>query len=474
MLSIRLTRRPGGAPLQPPVAKELTPSGLSIGRGETCDLVLEDPLRLVSRQHAVLEAVAADAARIRCVSSNASLSVNGEAVPPGGDRPVAPGDRIGIGAFELTIEHSGTAEPAAADEAIKAGHEVPPDAVPPEAPSGPAAEPPALGAAMAAAQPSPRAPSRLDRWFDLADPPANDARPPAPPVSAGPPVPSASTTPGSASGTVTPGSGSGTVPPGSASGAVPPGTAQAASAAPAESAPAPKPARKRRSAAAPAMPESGTPATPSLQAAFLAGAGLDAGTRLDPDPQWARHAGALLRSLSQGSYELLRGRAITKQSIRAEGTRIAARDNNPLKFAPDAAEYLRLLLDPQGRPGFLSPLAALDEVHDDLRRHQVAMMAGMRAAVFELIKRLGPEATEAAEGPATGAGRWLPGQREARLWQRHCQEHAALMASLDDAFEAAFGRAFLQAYEAQARRSVESAAPSPAGDRADSGADGAP
>lgn len=472
MLSIRLTRRPGGAPLQPPLAKDLTPSGLSIGRGETCDLVLEDPLRLVSRQHAVLEAVAADAARIRCVSSNASLHVNGETVPPGGERLVAPGDRIGIGAFELTIERSSTAEPAAAGAVIEAGHDVPPDAAPPPAPHGPAADPPAPGAAMPAAQPSPRAPSRLDRWFDLADPPANDAPPPVPPAEAkaeanaeakaearadAAPLTARERAPA-------------TVPP------VPPATSQPTpAAAPAdERAPAPKPARKRRSAAAPATPDTGPPAAPSLQAAFLAGAGLDAATRLDPDPQWALHAGALLRSLSQGSYELLRGRAITKQSIRAEGTRIAARDNNPLKFAPDAEEYLRLLLDPQGRPGFLSPLAALDEVHDDLRRHQVAMMAGMRAAVFELIKRLGPEATEEAEGPATGAGRWLPGQREARLWQRHCQEHAALMASLDDAFEAAFGRAFLQAYEAQARRSSASAAASPAGDRADAGTDGSP
>ena len=472
MLSIRLTRRPGGAPLQPSLAQELTPRGLSIGRGETCDLVLDDPLRLVSRQHAVLEAVAADAARIRCVSSNASLSVNGEAVPPGGERPVAPGDRIGIGAFELTIERSSTGAPTADDAAIGAGQDVPAASEPPQSSTGPATDPLSMGAASPAVQPSPRPAPRLDRWFDLADSPANGARPPVAPAEANAEADAKADAKAQADAAPlaarvrTPA----TVPP------VPPATSQPtpASAAAGESAAAPKPARKRRSAAAPVTPDTGTAGAPSLQAAFLAGAGLDATTRLDPDPQWAQHAGALLRSLSRGSYELLRGRAITKQSIRAEGTRIAARDNNPLKFAPDAEEYLRLLLDPQGRPGFLSPLAALDEVHDDLRRHQVAMMAGMRAAVFELIKRLGPEATEAAEGPATGAGRWLPGQREARLWQRHCQEHAALMASLDDAFEAAFGRAFLLAYEAQARRSAESAAPSPAGDRGKGETDGAP
>jgi type VI secretion system FHA domain protein len=205
----------------------------------------------------------------------------------------------------------------------------------------------------------------------------------------------------------------------------------------------------------------------ALRAAFLQGAALDASTRLEPAPTWAAHAGALLRSLTAGTYDLLQSRAVTKQSIRAEGTRIAARHNNPLKFAPDATECLRLLLDAQGKPGFLEPLQALREAHEDLQLHQVAMVAGMRAAVFELISRLGPEATEAAEGPPTGPGKWISSLRDAALWRRHRREHAALMSSLDDAFEAAFGREFLRAYEAQARRAN-------ARDAAGSGAAGPP
>jgi type VI secretion system FHA domain protein len=190
-----------------------------------------------------------------------------------------------------------------------------------------------------------------------------------------------------------------------------------------------------------------------LAAAFGRGAGL----RVDPaqlTPEWMEHLGALLRATAEGTLALLQSRAVAKRHMRAEGTHIAPRQNNPLKFSPDATEALTRMLQRDGSPGFLDPVAALHDAHRDLLVHQVAMVAGMRAAVFELFSRLGPEATETAEGPAHGTAR-LPWVRAAALWERHRMQHAQLLEHLDDDFEAIFGREFLRAYEAQSRADAE-------------------
>jgi type VI secretion system FHA domain protein len=167
-------------------------------------------------------------------------------------------------------------------------------------------------------------------------------------------------------------------------------------------------------------------------------------------PEWMEHVGALLRATAEGTLALLQSRAVAKRHMRAEGTHIAPRQNNPLKFSPDANEALTRMLHREASPGFLDPVAALRDAHHDLLVHQVAMVAGMRAAVFELFSRLGPEAVENAQGPAHGIER-LPLLRAAALWQRHRTQHAQLLVHLVDDFETIFGREFLRAYEAQSR-----------------------
>jgi type VI secretion system FHA domain protein len=190
-----------------------------------------------------------------------------------------------------------------------------------------------------------------------------------------------------------------------------------------------------------------------LASAFARGAALRAEVTLTPE--WMEHVGALLRATAEGTLALLQSRAVAKRHMRAEGTHIAPRQNNPLKFSPDATEALTRMLQRDASPGFLDPVSALQDAHRDLLVHQVAMVAGMRAAVFELFARLGPEAAEGAEGPAQGASR-LQLLRAAALWRRHCLQHAELLKHLDDDFETIFGREFLRAYEAQSHADVTS------------------
>ena len=102
MIALRVTRRPG-ATEPDATALALPPEGLTIGRADDCGLVLADPLRVVSRQHAQV-IVDGQAARVRCVSSTTPLWVNDVQLDPGGERPLFAGDRLRIGRFELAVE----------------------------------------------------------------------------------------------------------------------------------------------------------------------------------------------------------------------------------------------------------------------------------------------------------------------------------------------------------------------------------
>jgi len=394
VIELRVTRRPG-ATEPDATALALPPEGLTIGRSVDCGLVLADPLRLVSRQHAQV-IVAGQAARVRCISSTAPLWVNGMQLDPGGERDLLVGDRLRIGGFELAVE------PVAATAAQR---------------------------------------SRLDRWFDLdaaLDPLAAES-----PLPALAPSPEAAATSAVVSWqtsrhvvrTIT------STRPSAPS--TPPAPPPLQAPLPAVT-PRPPPAAAAHSRSGDMSPE-----LRELAAAFGRGAGL--GAEVAPlTPEWMEHLGALLRATAEGTLALLQSRAVAKRQMRAEGTHIAPRQNNPLKFSPDAAEALTRMLQRDASPGFLDPVAALHDAHHDLLVHQVAMVAGMRAAVFELFSRLGPEAAENGEGPAHGISR-VPLLRAAALWHRHRMQHAQLLEHLDDDFETIFGREFLRAYQAQSR-----------------------
>ncbi|MEJ8853286.1 type VI secretion system-associated FHA domain protein TagH [Variovorax robiniae] len=419
MIALRVTRRPG-ATVPDETALALPAKGLVIGRSVECGLVLADPLRMVSRQHAMVVAVG-EGARVRCVSGHSPLWVNGTQVAPGGELPLAIGDRMRVGAFELAVETVAT--PAA-----------------------------------------PRA--RLDRWFDLES--VND------PLASASPLPVAPSTPEGSSPVAPPRASAPTpaMPPPLATPVdapsdnavvswqtsrlfvrtVSPANLRAAATPPAPPPPPPPPRAAAPVAAARPAPPSAprSPELHELAEAFRRGAGLDADVA-PMTPEWMEHLGALLRETAEGTLALLKSRSVAKRQMRAEGTVIAPRQNNPLKFSPNATEALTRMLQREPSPGFLDPVAALHDAHHDLLVHQVAMVAGMRAAVFELFSRMSPEAAETMEGPAHGMTRRLPSLRAAALWQRHCQQHAQLLEHLDDDFETIFGREFVRAYEAQSR-----------------------
>ena len=102
------------------------------------------------------------------------------------------------------------------------------------------------------------------------------------------------------------------------------------------------------------------------------------------------------------------------------------------------------------RRGFIPPLAAVREACEDLRTHEIALLAGMRASVEALLARLAPEALEAQQRQARGG--WSPPLdvwRKAQLWDRYCEHYALLLSELRGQADPLANRAFLEAYEAQ-------------------------
>lgn len=165
-------------------------------------------------------------------------------------------------------------------------------------------------------------------------------------------------------------------------------------------------------------------------------------------PEQARRIGQLLRAMTHGTLELLTARLVAKRELGAAATQLRARENNPLKFSPDVDAALTHLLGP-GEPGFLEPRAAVDEAFDDLRAHQVALLAGMRAALDTVMSRFDPTALEQRLAPGGALEHLIPANRRAKLWGAYGEEYARIVGEIEEDFDALLGPAFLKAYQAQ-------------------------
>ncbi|WP_208454032.1 type VI secretion system-associated FHA domain protein TagH [Burkholderia gladioli] len=147
--------------------------------------------------------------------------------------------------------------------------------------------------------------------------------------------------------------------------------------------------------------------------------------------------------------DVLRARAELKNSFRLPATLIQRSENNPLKFAPTAREAVRRLLAPPDS-GFLAGSAALADAADDIRNHQMAMLAGVRSAFESLLAQFDPARIEQE---SEGGGRRLSlGGNRPRHWERYKEQFEALTRNPDECFRRLFGDEFARAYEEQLAR----------------------
>lgn len=176
--------------------------------------------------------------------------------------------------------------------------------------------------------------------------------------------------------------------------------------------------------------------------AFLRGLDLDPEDLIGLDKvEIMQSAGQMLNTLTGGLIDILRARTEVKREFSLDITRIQATRNNPLKFCTSTEQALLKLLTKD--TAYLDPVESVDEGVADAKAHQVAIMAGMQAALDALLQRFDPAMLEQQLD-----GRFLL-SKKARYWELYTQAFQELVGEAEENFQALFAEAFARTYQHQ-------------------------
>jgi type VI secretion system FHA domain protein len=459
-----------------------TAKGGTIGRRAGNDWVLADPH--VSGRHARVRSVGGTYFLEDAESANGVL-VNGTKIHQGEPFPLKEGDSIFIDPFEISVRMTATM-PGAVTEMHPAATPVAPPMAPaaptPMGSFGPASLPSVddlLGTqAVAAASPMPevlpQGAGGLDDLLGMGSGgipadfnPLLDA-PPVRPAAAQPPtgrdlygkpvindameirIPPAPS-PAQSGGSAIPTNWDAVDVPVTVEPRVPPPTP------PRPQAPAPTPvhvapAQAPFESASPASNSTRPPASPATASSDLAtllrGAGL---SEEAISPEVTAQLGQVLRVVVEGLMEVLRARGEIKNEFRLQQTTFKPRENNPLKFSANVEDALHNLLVKRNE-AYLDTPSAFEDAFADVRSHQLAMLAGMRAAFDFMLGRFSPEALRTQFDAKPGRKVSLGFSSGGRYWENFEEYYKEMTKDADDCFRRLFGDQFARSYEEQLKR----------------------
>ncbi|OOG42713.1 type VI secretion system-associated FHA domain protein TagH [Rhodanobacter sp. C05] len=156
----------------------------------------------------------------------------------------------------------------------------------------------------------------------------------------------------------------------------------------------------------------------------------------------------IFRVVVDGVMDVLRARAEIKNTFRLPVTIIQRSENNPLKFAPNPEEALQKIMGPTNS-AFMSGTMAFEDAFDDIRCHQMAMLAGVRAAFESLLAHFNPDRFEQE---ADGGGKRSAFAGKGKYWEKYREGFDGLSKDPDECFRRLFGDEFARAYEEQLSR----------------------
>lgn len=156
----------------------------------------------------------------------------------------------------------------------------------------------------------------------------------------------------------------------------------------------------------------------------------------------------IFRVVVDGVMDVLRARAEIKNTFRLPVTIIQRSENNPLKFAPNPEEALLKIMAPSNG-AFMSGTAAFEDAFDDIRCHQMAMLAGVRAAFESLLVHFSPDRFEQE---ADGSSKRSAFAGKGKYWDKYRENFEGLSRDPDECFRRLFGDEFARAYEEQLSR----------------------
>jgi type VI secretion system FHA domain protein len=205
--------------------------------------------------------------------------------------------------------------------------------------------------------------------------------------------------------------------------------------------------------AAPAPPPRAAPAArgggaAGAEAELLAALGIDPA---QVDPSMYSQLGAIVRIVVQGMIDVLQSRAEIKNNFRMPMTSIRPVENNPLKFSMNAEDALHNLFVKRN-PGYLTPIPAFQEAFQDITFHQMAMLAGIRAAYDAMVQKLHPDRLEEIFDRKLKRTALLNVGRQSKFWDLYREQFEDIDRDAEAHFQLLFGEEFAKAYNEQLAR----------------------
>lgn len=165
-----------------------------------------------------------------------------------------------------------------------------------------------------------------------------------------------------------------------------------------------------------------------------------------------RLAGQLTKISIVGIMRLLLARSEMKKEFSTQDrTRISSKNNNPLKVMATPDEALKFLLSPKtnSNDAFMPPLLAIQDAYDDVLAHEFALVSGMRAAVIGALKVFDPKRIEESVQKDSAYG--ILGSKKSKLWEKFETLYQQIELSNVDSLDKLFEKDFLESYQEQVK-----------------------
>lgn len=190
------------------------------------------------------------------------------------------------------------------------------------------------------------------------------------------------------------------------------------------------------------------PAAPTADtagwAAFYEGAGVTPEEmKLPPDAMY--RLGVLYRQVVLGLCDILQDRATFKDEFRVERTQLSMGRNNPLKHLP-AFDAAKVVIG-QPLPGFMDGEEAVRSSFEDIKKHQMAMLAGVQNALTTAFSRLSPAEMERLVEAAQSQKKGFLGKRGIDRWSLYVTVYENLRKDATSNANGIMSSAFREGYE---------------------------
>jgi type VI secretion system protein len=166
--------------------------------------------------------------------------------------------------------------------------------------------------------------------------------------------------------------------------------------------------------------------------------------------------GHILRTVVHGLIHVLQSRMEVKSNFRMPVTSIRPVENNPLKFSLNTEDALHNLFVKRN-PGYLSPVDAFEEGFQDIAYHQMAMLAGIRAAFNAMLANFHPDHLEVVYERKLRRATFFQLGNRFRYWGMYRAQFEDIEKNMEAHFQLLFGEEFAKAYNDQLQKLTSSA-----------------